>query len=173
MNILKFLGDLFIVSLICVSVRGCIGSAHADTLTPEQQHWVIQAYDEGALYGLGLYTAAIVLTESSGCMARVGDDGKSLGCGQLRQATARTICRCRISRRTLERNNAVNIRISAQALADCFKRFYPSQRRAVACYNSGAPKAGQMTAQQVWDSAYVKRVNRWLRYLKTIKVSTD
>lgn len=142
-------------------------------LTALQIHNLNIAYSEGEKYGLPKYTQAIVLTESSACLHRSGDDHKSLGCGQLQLSTARETCNCTINSRVLEKDNRRNIQISAHYLSDCFVRFWPDRDRALLAYNIGIPKASQATNYQVKHSKYVARVLAWLKVLKDIPVQND
>lgn len=146
----------------------------ASTLfTPQQVTALNQAYAEGSLYGIGKTFMAVVMVESSACINVRGDDGTSWGCGQLKVATARTICRCRITPRRLVSDKYKNLQISAQFLANCFQRFYPDSARATICYNIGEPKAATLTNSEVAHSKYVARVKAWLKILKAIPVDYD
>ncbi len=142
-------------------------------LTALQIHNLNIAYDEGMKYGIPKYTQAIILTESSACIHKVGDDGRSLGCGQLQVATARKVCRCIIGPKELARNDERNIQIGAQYLSQCFLKFWPDRDRAILCYNLGPYKAATLTNSEVAHSKYVARVKAWLKVLKDIPVSHD
>lgn len=142
-------------------------------LSAAQLHWLNIAYDEGQKYGLPKYVQAVILTESSACANREGDDGRSLGCGQLQASTARSVCRCKIEPDILLANNSVNIRITAHFLSDCFTQFWPDRNRAILCFNIGSPKASQASAYQVKHSKYVARVLAWLKVLKDIPVDHE
>lgn len=150
-----------------------IASALAIVLTAYQVNALNIAYNEGQKYGIPIYIQAIILTESSACLHRRGDDGNSFGCGQLQIRTAKTICRCKITRDSLTNNNSANIRISAAFLNQCFLRFWPDRNRALLCYNLGTFKAATLTNHQVTKSKYVARVLYWVRRLHEIKVSYE
>jgi hypothetical protein len=149
-----------------------VGAALALVLTAQQVKALNQAYNEGSLYGIGRYTQAVILTESSACMHKTGDDGNSFGCGQLQVATARKVCRCKVTAKQLIRDDKTNMRITAQFLSECFHQFYPDTSRALVCYNSGAPAASKATANQVRQSRYVRKVKAYLRQLQQIPVDT-
>jgi hypothetical protein len=55
MQILKFLGDLFIIFLVCVSVKGCVDKAHADTVPPYELVMATYAADTGHTISLRSY----------------------------------------------------------------------------------------------------------------------
>lgn len=152
------------------------GAALAVFLSAHQLAALNIAYNEGQKYGIPIYTQAIILTESSACLHKRGDDGKSWGCGQLQVATARTVCRCNFNSRILEKENGTNIRISAAFLSECFNKFYSEQYqdlyRAILCYNIGFPAAAKATNSQVKHSKYVARVLYWVRRLHEIRLDT-
>lgn len=138
-----------------------------------QAHWLNVAYDEGNKYGLPKYTQAIILVESSACLHRRGDDGRSLGCGQLQVATARKVCHCKIEQRTLLQENQRNISISAEFLSECFASFWPDRNRAIFCFNRGIPAASKAMDSQVTHSRYVARVLKALGELQKVRVSYE
>lgn len=147
-------------------------AALALVLTAYQVNALNIAYNEGQKYGIPTYTQAIILTESSACLHKRGDDGKSWGCGQLQVETARTICKCKITANALFKESDSNIRISAQFLSECFNSFWPDTRRSLYCYQRGIPKAARASDSQVKHSKYVARVLYWVRRLREIKVDT-
>ena len=149
------------------------GAALGLVLTAAQIHWLNVAYDEGAKYGIPRYTQAVVLAESSACLHLRGDDGRSWGCGQLQVQTARSVCGCKFTARVLENENGSNLRLTAQYLSACFKRFWPDKERALYCYNAGIPSASKASARQVRQSRYVKRVEMFVKQLQKIPVSHD
>lgn len=148
-------------------------AALALILTAHQIAALNQACMEGNYYGICKYEMAILLVESSACVRLVGDDGQSIGCGQLQIQTARQTCGCKVSAKRLQRDRAYNIRISAQFLSRCFNQFWPDRARAIYCYSAGIPKASHASAYQVKNSKYVARVNAWLLKLKQISVNHD
>lgn len=142
-------------------------------LTQAQANWLNVAYNEGSKYGIPRYTQAIILVESSACLQRRGDDGRSLGCGQLQIATARKYCKCSISVERLVRDERANIHISAAFLSACFERFWPDKRRSIFCFNRGIPAASKATDYQVTHSRYVYKVESAVRALEGVKVDTQ
>lgn len=149
------------------------GAALALVLSASQIHWLNVAYDEGSYYGLQRYTQAIILVESSACLHKRGDDGRSFGCGQLQVATARLVCKCTVSANQLRSDSELNIRISTAYLNECFIRFWPDRGRAILCYNIGIPNATKASASQVSKSRYVKRVLSYLKALQAIPESIE
>lgn len=142
-------------------------------LTALQIHNLNIAYDEGQKYGIPRYLQSVILVESSACTNQRGDDGTSWGCGQLKVATARTVCKCDVGERELLGNKRRNISISAAYLNSCFLTFWPDRDRAILCYNLGPYKASTLTSRQVKHSKYVARVLAWLKVLKDIPVQND
>lgn len=149
------------------------GAALALVLTAHQLAALNIAYNEGQKYGIPIYTQAIILTESSACVHRRGDDNKSLGCGQVQLSTARKTCHCTINPRVLEKDNRRNIKITAHFISDCFIRFWPDRDRALLCYNVGPFKAETFTPSKVKHSKYVARVLYWVRRLHEIRTDND
>jgi len=149
------------------------GAALGLILTASQLHWLNVAYDEGQKYGLPHYTQAIILVESSACIHKTGDDGRSFGCGQLQVSTARKVCKCNISMERLIRSNGANIRVTAQFLNECFTSFWPDRARAIYCYNAGIPQAHKASDYQVKHSKYVAKVLWWLKRVQEVKVSHE
>lgn len=150
-----------------------IASALAIVLTAYQVNALNIAYNEGQKYGIPIYTQAIILTESSACLYKRGDDGKSWGCGQLQIATAQMVCKCRFNSRILEKENGTNIRLTAAYLARCFAAFPRNYQRAVLAYNKGIPAAANASDSQVKHSKYVARVLYWVRRLHEIRTDND
>lgn len=142
-------------------------------LSAAQMHWAIFSYNIGSEYGLGKYTTAIILTESSACQQNIGDDGESWGCGQLQVATAQRTCKCSISSATLLQDPRRNIEITAAFLSECFQNFWPDKDRSIYCFNRGIPQASKASANQIAGSSYVKRVKYWLSEIRKIPISHD
>lgn len=161
--------SLFLAFLLIFS------QAHADglVLNKSQVHWLNEAKSEGDLYGLGTYFQAIILVESSACLHKRGDDGRSFGCSQLSIATAHKICRCKPGPKRLANENNFNLRIGAQFLVQCFNRFWPDRQRATVCFNRGEPKAAALTSSQVKSDKYVAKVHYYLKLLKAVPKDTQ
>lgn len=133
-------------------------------LTLSQHKALVAACNAGHQYGLCETTMAVVLQESSACVDLVGDDGTSFGCGQLQVATARKY-RPGITARQLTRNRDLNLRITAENLADCKARFR-TRWRTVLCHAS--PKsAKEMTEEEALGHPYVQRIVARLAFIRS------
>lgn len=142
-------------------------------LTQAQAGNLNLAYNIGSKYYVGKYEMAVILVESSACMRLDGDDGASLGCGQLQIQTAEKTCGCEVTRERLLHDKAWNIGISARFLSQCFANFWPDKRRALYCYNAGIPAASKATDSQVTHSRYVARVLKALSELAHVRQTEE
>lgn len=150
-----------------------LGAALGLYLSAAQVHWLNVAYDEGQKYGLPHYTQAIILVESSACLHKRGDDGRSLGCGQLQINTADKMCGCKLGPTRLATENVLNIKLTARFLSACFERFWPDKNRAISCYNVGPFVAAKLTNRSVAKSRYVARVLKALSELAHVRQTED
>lgn len=142
-------------------------------LTQAQAGNLNLAYNIGSKYYVGKYEMAVVLVESSACMRLDGDDGKSVGCGQLQIQTAAKVCGCIPDAKRLREDKRYNLRISGRFLAECFNRFWPDKRRSLYCYNAGIPAASKATDSSVAKSKYVARVLKALSELAHVRQTED
>lgn len=144
------------IVLISTLVAGVV--AAQDHLTPSQL--AARSY---ALRVGGRTLAAIIAQESSYCRDKLGDDGRSLGCGQLQLRTARLFTDA--TRRRLIHDDRYNIALAARYLQHCIF-LMGSWRRGVYCYNHGPQAARRATWEVLLSDAYVRAVQRRLRRLQ-------
>jgi hypothetical protein len=127
-------------------------------LTVHQLAAMEMAHAAGAVHGNSRLVQAIVLHESSGCQDKLGRDGKSWGCGQVRPIAAcdadHQYCRRagedveqwhgRV-RAVLLQDDEENIRLTAAYLNLCQTRYgYAGQVDALVCYSAGPTVAGAL-----------------------------
>lgn len=129
---------------------------------------------EGARHGFEQLLPAVFLHESSLCANRVGTDGESLGCGQMRPIAACDVDRryCRHANETrrqwlgrvrpvLERNDRENARLSSDYLAACRDRYgFRARAATLVCYAIGPGSAAKLKPEQIKRHDYVAGVDR-------------
>lgn len=142
------------ITLMC----GPIVSARAAEphLTPLQIEAIKEARAIGAHYRVPDLLVAVIWQESSFCAQRLGDDGKSFGCGQVQLKTAKRMAGHYISAHQLIHDRRLNLEIAARYLHYCIERF--EIERGLYCFNHGDGAAARATARAVRDDSYVEKV---------------
>lgn len=139
-----------------------------------------QALEAGGRHGLGEEFRALVFYESSGCLQKVGSDGESFGCAQVRQIAAcdvdRRYCAERMDEQTFRqrmvRDDAENMRLGSAYLAACRDRYgYEERAERLTCYAVGPTVAAAMTREQRAGHAYARAVEAMLdRQIVVVRV---
>lgn len=143
--------------LCCLALPILIGaafytsSAHAAPLHLTPKEASAYAYHVG-----GSTLVAIIRTESSMCRYRIGDDGSSLGCGQLKLQTAR-IFAPHITRWRLIHDDRLNIRLAWRYFQSA-EAETGNWTAAVYAYNHGIPRTRHTTWRRLLADSYVQAI---------------
>ncbi len=135
-------------------------------LTPLQLSAIHEARTIGARYRVADLLVAVIWQESSFCAHRLGDDGRSFGCGQVQLRTARLMAGHAVNARELIRNRTLNLELAARYLSHCIERF--GIERGLYCYNHGDQRAAQASRRAVARDAYVRAVLRLYGRLRSL-----
>lgn len=130
--------------------------AGSPPLTPPQREALVEARAIGARYRVPSLILAIIWQESSFCAHRIGDDGKSFGCGQVQLGTARKITGHRVRVHRLIHDRAFNLELTARYLSACIEEF--GIERGIYCYNGGPVRAARASWHAVTHDRYVRGV---------------
>ncbi len=128
-------------------------------MSPHRQAMQHYAYEVG-----GITLVAILWQESTMCLHKSGDDGTSLGCGQLKLKTARMYAPY-VTRPMLLHDDELNIRIAHRHFLYC-EALTGSWTGAVYCYNHGDIAARAATWRVLLKDGYVKSIQTWIRRVK-------
>lgn len=149
---------LMLLAIVLLTIARC---ASAEAARPHRLH-LSQSEARAYAYRVGGATlVAIISEESSLCVQRVGDDGTSLGCSQLKLGTAR-IFAPRITRWRLLHDDRLNIRIAWRYFLAA-EAITGSWTGAVYAYNHGIPLARRASWHVLLSDPYVRAVRSRLR----------
>ncbi len=156
-----------VVLLVAGANSPAMGAPRSPVFTPQQKQAIVEAYRLG-----GLRFAAIIYQESSGCAFLHGKlDPYAFGCSQLHHDTADGIAGAHVSTHILMHDYDLNLHIGAEQLRRCTVLF--GKFGGITCYNAGIPVARRMTPYQRNHSPYLHAIERRIRELKALPLSTE
>lgn len=162
-------GILVVLSLFSPAAWG---SKFYPPTTPRQLAALAIAAREAGVFDLTLTEQALIGKEDAYCAGGDGDDGVSLGCGQVQLATAGFITGHATTAHRLRHDDAYNIHVSVLYLNWCMAR-ERSWARGLVCYNAGPAVADTTTEAQANRNPYVRDMRRWIRRIQELPRSTD
>lgn len=120
--------------LVGLLIGLAFSQASAIALSPYQRGILHYAYMEGVMTDTGMVLPAVLMAESSLCIhLHSSYDPYGWGCGQLHVKSVGS----KYTKARLLRDRALNIRLTASLIKECFKKYGYESDRGISCYNTG------------------------------------